>query len=443
MVDNTDSGKLTRSKDMLWRILVQVRCADGGNGAAPYLAHLSRGVTLDKGNRKSGAKALRLIHMFCTWWNAFFNAILRRNLRNSSFNWNDAFHGYITGPRREGAVITQRAVSMRLRKEGIQHLTDFKDMSNAFTCTSAEIRAEVLEELINETDRPMFFERAQLHCAVRLGRGALLCNFMCSSPIFFLAAHAMPLIRWNLRTEALEEEDLPLLQGVTPAGHTCDLGLSAFADDVAKKIVGRSEKELFEALKHSDEVLDEELARGGWKRNVDKSEVVPVGNGQGIVAGARHLGGRFTWNGNNREELLCGKRAVRTAWLSMGRFWTVKGHLATKRIIFGCKVLGAAVAAAETYAWHDSEMQEINSVLCNYMRVMLRGRAKTVENGRVRQWPNQRLHEHWRIPPVSVEVAVRRFVWLQAMLRDETNHAQPLAAIFGRFLGKDVLEENG
>ena len=52
----------------------------------------------------------------------------------------------------------------------------------------------------------------------------------------------MPLIRWNLRTEALEEEDLPLLQGVTLAGHTCDLGLSAFADDVAKKIVGRSEK---------------------------------------------------------------------------------------------------------------------------------------------------------------------------------------------------------
>ena len=29
------------------------------------------------------------------------------------------------------------------------------------------------------------------------------------------------------------------------------------------------------------------------------------------------------------------------------------------------------------------------------------------------------------------------------MLRDETNHAQPLAAIIGRFLVKDVLEENG
>ena len=45
--------------------------------------------------------------------------------------------------------------------------------------------------------------------------------------------------------------------------------------------------------------------------------------------------------------------------------------------------------------------------------------------------------------PRSVEVAVRRVGWLQAMLRDETSLAQPLAAIFGHFLGKDVLEEKG
>ena len=127
----------------------------------------------------------------------------------------------------------------------------------------------------------------------------------------------------------------------------------------------------------------------------------------------------------------------------LGKFWTVKGHWAKKRIIFGCKVLGAAVSAAETYAWHDSEMKEINSLLCKYMRVMLRGRAKTVEDGRVRQWSNQRLHEHWRIPPFSVEVAVRRIGWLKAMLRDEANHAQALAAVFGRFLGRDVLEKDG
>ena len=62
-------------------------------------------------------------------------------------------------------------------------------------------------------------------------------------------------------------------------------------------------------------------------------------------------------------------------------------------------------------------------------------------DGRVRQWSNQR--SHWRIPPFSVEVAVRRIGWLKAMLREEVNHAQALAAVFGRFLGKDVLEKDG
>ena len=47
-------------------------------------------------------------------------------------------------------MITQRAVSVRLKKECIQHMTDFEDMSNAFVCTSANWRAEVLEQLINE-----------------------------------------------------------------------------------------------------------------------------------------------------------------------------------------------------------------------------------------------------------------------------------------------------
>ena len=127
---------------------------------------------------------------------------------------------------------------------------------------------------------------------------------------------------------------------------------------------------------------------------MDKREVVPTmkgkrpgfdlaGRGQGMVAGVRHLEGRFTWDGN--RELRCRKRAILTAWLSMSRFWTVKGHWAKKRVIFGCKVLGAAVWAAGTHAWHESEMQEINSMLCKYKRVMLQGCAKTVENGRVRQ----------------------------------------------------------
>ena len=43
-------------------------------------------------------------------------------------------------------------------------------------------------------------------------------------------------------------------------------------------------------MKHSDEVLDEELARGGWKRNMDKREVVPTmkARGQAMNTWTRH-----------------------------------------------------------------------------------------------------------------------------------------------------------
>ena len=78
-----ESAGLTAAKDTMLNILVQVRCAERGNGATPYLAHLSRVVTLEK----SGVKALRVIHLFCTWWKLFIlGAALRRNLRDQHFN---------------------------------------------------------------------------------------------------------------------------------------------------------------------------------------------------------------------------------------------------------------------------------------------------------------------------------------------------------------------
>ena len=127
-----------------------------------------------------------------------------------------------------------------------------------------------------------------------------------------------------------------------------------------KKIVGRSEKELSEALEHSERVLDEELEGGGWKLNMDKREVVPKMKG-------KRLGFDLTgWRGRaTQADVLRGMATIvrnysaeterheqrGCPWADFGRVW------AKKRIIFGCKVLGAAVAAAETCAWHDSEMQ--------------------------------------------------------------------------------------
>ena len=145
-------------------------------------------------------------------------------------------------------MITQRAVSVRLKKEGIQHMTDFEDMSNAFACTSANCRAEVLEELTTRRIDRCFLKGSSTPQYVTIptrGFSTSQCgNLMGSSegPIFVLAAYALPIIRWNMRTMAWEEEHLPLLQGQTPSGLECDLGLSTFADDVSKKVVAEARR---------------------------------------------------------------------------------------------------------------------------------------------------------------------------------------------------------
>ena len=200
-------------------------------------------------------------------------------------HWNDSFHGCIIGRRRDGAM--HRAVSVRFKKDGIQHMTDFEDMSNAFACTSVNCRAEVLEELVNETDISMFFEMV-LNSTARHGSDeghffpSPQCgNLMGSSegPIFFLAACALRIIRWNLRTTAWEEELLPLLQG----------------SDTVRPGVRSGTRLSLMTLEHSDRIVDEELEERGWKRNMDKREVMPSMRGKRpcfVLAGKKgHFGG--------------------------------------------------------------------------------------------------------------------------------------------------------
>ena len=151
------------------------------------------------------------------------------------------------------------------------------------------------------------------------------------------------------------------------------------------------------------------------------------------MAGGRHFGGRFTYNGNNREELLCRESdahcvAVNGQILDGERTLGQETCLLWLQRARSCCVGGGDLCAARVGDAGD----ELNAVQV-YEGV---GRAETLENGRVRQWSNQRLHEHWRLPLVSVEVALRRVGWLQTMLRDETNHAQPLAEIYWTILGE-------
>ena len=174
--DNKSAVAMLKKGNWQQREPVTDQCHDRpGNLGRRVWSHAILGASVkrsDTGQGKSEewGEGVEMIHMFCTWWKAFFY-----RSPDQPFHWNDSFHGYITGRRREGTLITQRAVSVRLKKEGIQYMTDFEDMSNAFACTSANCRAEVLEELINETDRPLFFERSSTPQHVTIPTRVFLC----------------------------------------------------------------------------------------------------------------------------------------------------------------------------------------------------------------------------------------------------------------------------
>ena len=124
--DRAKCSKLTRAKDTLLKILVQVRCADGGNGAPPYLAHFVKRSDIGQGSSKEWCKgAETCAHVLHLVESFFLTLLCAVTFVISLFTGTMPFPGYITGWRREGAMITQRAVTVRLRKEGIQHLTDF------------------------------------------------------------------------------------------------------------------------------------------------------------------------------------------------------------------------------------------------------------------------------------------------------------------------------
>ena len=94
---------------------------------------------LEKHNGKLGLDGLRMIHLLCCLWKAFFSALLSRGLANrggdSSFP--AVSHGFVSGRRREEAMLVQRAVSYKLAKADYEFVTELMDMSNAFA--SSEI----------------------------------------------------------------------------------------------------------------------------------------------------------------------------------------------------------------------------------------------------------------------------------------------------------------
>ena len=109
--------------------------------------------------------------------------------------------------------------------------------------------------------------------------------------------------------------------------------------------------------------MDVHINKSDFQHNVGNMEVVPAlrsgWHNQKVVelaAGrwnmapdARHLGGRYVWNGNNRQYMKQMLLAAKKGWAIMGRFWRCSCPFRLGRLIFQTKVVAPMCAVMEIY----------------------------------------------------------------------------------------------
>ena len=113
----------------------------------PRSQNLSAGHVLDKHSDKMGLGALRLIHLFCTWWRNVFGALLEEDFADTKLDRPEWMHGFLKRRKRDHYQLMQRATGEHLRAAGVTHISDLDDMSNAFARTVSEERFRTNDEL--------------------------------------------------------------------------------------------------------------------------------------------------------------------------------------------------------------------------------------------------------------------------------------------------------
>ena len=394
-----DISKFCEFKAELFQIHVHVlRCEH-----TPCIGNLSRGFFVDKSNGLPGLQGQRLLHLYCSYWRNYFGAVLARGIRNTTHNWPHWFHGYLPGRRREGAMLTQRAIQWKSDFAGLSTLNDLRDMKNAFACTVPHVRSETVRELIEPTHVNIFMNRVQ-NSAVELVAhdDKVVCvvpqtgNVIGSAegPIFFSCSFQESLTAW---VNDIDEIVAPILVR-HPAGTMCRGDIVCFADDTfAKRVVSqfRDIDEIGEFMARDDSIFNEHMSRGGWIQNKAKRDIVPclrprVRNKQlvpiakqhgchgAIVPRARHLGGQFIWNGACTQELNLRLRACTVGFKELGSFWHSTASFNIKRLLFIGKVFEPAIAGLTSYALSPAQYGKLDTKICKYLRVLMKGRAHCV-----------------------------------------------------------------
>eukprot|EP00959_Pyramimonas_sp_CCMP1952_P469155 9494450-Pyramimonas_sp.AAC.1 len=120
----------------------------------------------------------------------------------------------------------------------------------------------------------------------------------------------------------------------------------------------------------------------------------------------------------------------------MGQFWTSSTPLKWRKNLYKGYVLNAVLSGMEVLAHshgplRESDTSSIESFVARHARVVLRGVAWTDSSGQTRSSSNLEVLAKFRIPPIFLELRVRRLKWLQDLFEYPDTSAQILSVVFG------------
>ena len=150
---------------------------------------------------------------------------------------------------------------------------------------------------------------------------------------------------------------------------------SGFADDLFIKDVlpDHTAESAKDVILNNAPSLDTTLAEDRYKQNVSKlqlvqgirrhgekrrlTSLVPFGK---ILGGARHLGGRYAFNGCNKAEIECRSHAMAAKWSAFRGFWFARSPLSHRRQIFLCRKVSASITGLDAYVASPGGMNRID-----------------------------------------------------------------------------------
>ena len=138
-----------------------------------------------------------------------------------------------------------------------------------------------------------------------------------------------------------------------------------------------------------------------------------------ILSRARHLDGRYAFNGSNKAKIECRLQAMAANWSVLLGF---------------CLIVSASVTGMDSCAASLGEVNRLNKNVCGYLRALSKGKVydRGVSESHGCSCANAQLLYKWKVLTARAELAIKRVKWWQAMTEHSHHaHLQTMAAIWG------------